>query len=218
MEIRTVLHDTRAIALTVSMSIIFALGAFGVANAQTVTVSVTLDPGDSGSQVTALQAFLAADTTLYPEGLVTGYYGPLTEAAVKRFQCRYDIVCSGSPTATGYGRVGPQTLLKIQSISGGISLPPSGNPSGGSSDVWAPIIDNKAIATTSTSATIHWTTNEPARNRVMYGVVWPFLLASAPSIADATFDTSGDVVLTGLSPNTRYYYVPESVDASGNLQ
>ena len=52
----------------------------------------------------------------------------------------------------------------------------------------------------------------------MYGTVWPFLYASALSVIDTTFDASSDVTLSGLSANTTYFYVLESIDASGNLQ
>ena len=51
-----------------------------------------LEPGMSSDAVTALQNYLKADPTIYPQGLVTGYYGPLTVAAVQRFQCKNGIV------------------------------------------------------------------------------------------------------------------------------
>jgi phosphodiesterase/alkaline phosphatase D-like protein len=38
------------------------------------------------------------------------------------------------------------------------------------------------------------------------------------SVYDSTFDTSSDVNISGLAPNTTYYYVLESDDASGNIQ
>lgn len=75
-------------------------------------------PGASGSNVSALQQFLARDTAVYPEGKVTGYYGSLTTAAVQRFQAKYNIVHSGTPSTTGYGKVGPKTLEVINSMCG----------------------------------------------------------------------------------------------------
>ena len=39
----------------------------------------------------------------------TGFYGSLTEAAVKQFQCKNNIVCSGTPRSTGWGLAGPKT-------------------------------------------------------------------------------------------------------------
>ena len=58
-----------------------------------------------------LQALLAADPLIYPEGQVTGYYGALTRTAVRRFQQKY-----GLPQV---GRVGPMTRGKLMEILGG---------------------------------------------------------------------------------------------------
>ena len=44
--------------------------------------------GASGDEVKLLQALLAEDVTIYPEGLITGFYGPLTAKAVGRFQAK----------------------------------------------------------------------------------------------------------------------------------
>ena len=84
-------------------------------------VSRVLQNGDSGADVTRLQQFLALDPTIYPEAQVTGYYGSLTEAAVRRFQCKNKIVCDGTPASTGYGVVGPRTaaILALQCPDGG---------------------------------------------------------------------------------------------------
>ncbi len=67
----------------------------------------------SGDDVSRLQQFLARDPSVYPEAKVTGYYGALTEAAVKRWQTKYNIVSSGSAATTGYGVVGPRTAAAI---------------------------------------------------------------------------------------------------------
>ncbi len=67
-----------------------------------------LERGSEGSDVKALQEFLAKDTEVYPEGLATGYYGNLTVQAVRRFQAKYGI--------SQVGRVGPMTLLKLQEL------------------------------------------------------------------------------------------------------
>lgn len=79
-------------------------------------ISRTLKIGSAGADVTRLQQFLARDKAIYPEGTISGYYGALTEAAVKRFQCKNQIVCSGDANSTGYGVTGPRTaaLLALQ--------------------------------------------------------------------------------------------------------
>src|SRR3989344_3272178 len=72
-----------------------------------------LSVGVSGADVTSLQQFLAADPAVYPEGTASGYFGPLTEQAVQRWQAKYNVVTSGTPATTGYGAVGPMTRSAI---------------------------------------------------------------------------------------------------------
>ena len=81
---------------------------FGPVNAP---FALQMDECNSGPEVTKLQTFLAGNSAIYPEGLVTGYFGPLTKAAVMRFQTAYGI----SPV----GRVGPITLNQLNVIAFG---------------------------------------------------------------------------------------------------
>ncbi len=92
----------------------------GAGNFQCPQVGRTLKRGQSGADVTRLQQFLALDPSIYPEQQVSGFFGALTEAAVKRFQCKHNIICTGTPASTGYGIVGPRTaaLLAQQCVSG----------------------------------------------------------------------------------------------------
>ncbi len=159
-----------------------------------------LDIGSSGSDVSALQTFLAQDSSIYPQGLVTGYYGQLTAAAVARWQTKNGIAA--------VGHVGPITLAALQAK--------MGDTGGGvSTGTAAPILSPEIVSTTSTSATFTWASNVSAYPRVMYGTTWPFLYATAPSVT-GTYGTAQSVTITGLQPSTTYYYVLESKDASGN--
>lgn len=72
-----------------------------------------LVPGSRGDAVSNLQRALKSDSSIYPEGLVTGYFGPLTENAVKKFQAKNNIVNQGDANSTGYGAVGPKTNAKL---------------------------------------------------------------------------------------------------------
>lgn len=96
-------------------------------------ISRNLKKGMSGTDVTRLQQFLALDPSIYPEMQVTGFYGALTEAAVKKFQCKYNIVCDGAPETTGYGVVGPRTaaLMALQCPGGSVSTPSASAPASG---------------------------------------------------------------------------------------
>jgi len=74
----------------------------------------SLGQGMSGDDVKALQVILAADTSIYPEGLITGFYGRLTSEAVKKFQKKHGIEM--------LGLVGPKTLKKLNEEADKLSL------------------------------------------------------------------------------------------------
>lgn len=165
------------------------------------TLNRQLELGMSGADVSALQAFLAKDATLYPQGLVTGYFGMLTQSAVSNFQARNGI--------DNIGRVGPVTLIALNAqMLGGI---------GGTTDKGAPIMSEESVNVSGRNATISWNTSEPAQGRVMYGTNYPYLYAIAPSSSDYSMNTATAVTLSSLLPNTTYYYVRESTDISGNV-
>src|SRR3989344_3533175 len=64
--------------------------------------------GVRGDEVTQLQEFLKQFPDIYPQGLVTGYFGPLTESAVKKFQEKNKI--------ESIGVVGPKTISKLNEL------------------------------------------------------------------------------------------------------
>lgn len=72
---------------------------------QVSELAKNLRQGSTGDDVKILQALLAADPEVYPEGLITGLYGPLTTKAVKKFQSKHGIEQAGV--------VGPKTLKKL---------------------------------------------------------------------------------------------------------
>ena len=67
----------------------------------------------SGSQVTLLQQMLIRDG-VYPEAIINGFYGLLTQAATKRFQQKYGIEQTGI--------AGPQTRAKLNALYGGVTV------------------------------------------------------------------------------------------------
>lgn len=79
------------------------------ADATCPVITRSLRQGSRGSDVSALQAYLATDQEIYPEGTVSGYFGPATTRAVQRWQRSHNIVSSGTPSTTGYGAVGVKT-------------------------------------------------------------------------------------------------------------
>ncbi len=74
----------------------------------TLALTRELRRGMSGDDVKRLQEILATDPTIYPEGIVSGTFGPLTEKAVKKFQQKFEI--------EQVGNVGPKTLSQLNKI------------------------------------------------------------------------------------------------------
>ncbi|MEK7555706.1 MAG: peptidoglycan-binding protein [Patescibacteria group bacterium] len=70
--------------------------------------------GMRSSNVYRLQQLFATDNEIYPEGVVSGYFGQMTKEAVQRFQIKHGVVTSDEDA--GYGSVGPKTRAKLQEI------------------------------------------------------------------------------------------------------
>lgn len=191
-----------------------------VASAQLAPITAQAQFGSRGAHVTNIQAFLATRPEFYPEGLVTGYYGNLTTAAVRRFQSFYGIVSSGTAATTGYGRVGPMTMAKMNElIAGGVS----------SGDRAAPFISNVRVTPSSSGATVTWSTNEPSTDRLYYDTA-PIrftegdinsngflVLTGQAGATSVDLATSHSGTISGLASNTTYYYLIVSKDVAGNV-
>lgn len=167
----------------------------------------TLRVGVRGADVTALQTFLAADPTLYPQGLVTGYFGFLTKSAVSNFQSRNGL--------TADGIIGPMTrpFLNVQ-MAGGMA-----------SSTEAPVISSVAINVNQNNATVNWNTNENAKGVVYYSAT-PLTtyehensvdVSGATAMTDTSFHTTQSVSLQGLQANTTYYYLIYTTDQAGGV-
>ena len=85
-----------------------------VSSIPTVIINRALNVGATGADVRILQQYLASDPQIYPEKLVTGYFGLKTRVAVQRFQEKYGIAKKGD---AGYGLVGPKTRAKLKELS-----------------------------------------------------------------------------------------------------
>jgi len=205
-----------------------------------------LREGMTGEDVKLLQEILATDPDIYPEGLVTGYFGNLTKNAVKKFQ-----KIAGLEQV---GAVGPKTLSKINELltvgageSGkvppglliapgirkkvdleilkplpGQILPPGiakklGEEIPGE-DIIPPVISAVQVTNiTETSAKITWTTNENADSKVWYDAVTPLVVTSTtPSVSSTELVLNHELTLTGLTANTTYYFIVSSTDEADN--
>ena len=68
----------------------------------------SLSLGSRGDAVAALQALLAANPNIYPEGLITGYFGKATERALRRLQKENGL--------EQVGHVGPKTRALLNRL------------------------------------------------------------------------------------------------------
>ncbi len=87
-------------------------------------IARTLTVGVQGDDVSSLQAYLIAHGML-TAGSATGYFGPLTQAAVRQWQSENGVVSSGDAATTGWGVVGAKTRAALTSICGGAPVPSS---------------------------------------------------------------------------------------------
>jgi peptidoglycan hydrolase-like protein with peptidoglycan-binding domain len=78
-------------------------------------ISRNVSRGLRGEDVRQLQLFLIGERMLSPDS-ASGFFGPVTESAVKKFQCPFLGICAGSPSSNGYGAVGRLTRAKISEI------------------------------------------------------------------------------------------------------
>lgn len=85
-------------------------------------------------------------------------------------------------------------------------------------DITAPVLSAIAAAPATTSATITWTTNEPATSRVFFSTVSPLDVnaSTTRSVTNTALVTSHSITLTGLSAGTIHVFAVRSADASGN--
>ncbi|MDQ5969133.1 MAG: hypothetical protein QG579_290 [Patescibacteria group bacterium] len=191
-------------------SALFALVAVSIpAVSFADTLYRQLELGMTGSDVSSLQTFLAQDNTIYPQGLVTGYFGSLTKSAVSNFQARNGI--------SSIGRVGPVTMAAINLQMNGGTL---------GSDRSAPIISSLGVSMTNNTVSMNWNTSENS-SAIIYYSTSPISMiegsaTSAITIGGSSFLVHSDLrsthsaTITGLQANTTYYYVVYVRDGIGN--
>lgn len=187
--------------------------------AHAAMISTQLDLGSTGQEVTDLQTYLATNANWYPSGLVTGYFGAMTQTAVQKFQIAQGIVTSGTAATTGFGRVGPSTLTRLNTLMN------NGNTSTLNT---VPVLSPVVVQTGPTTITYSWTTNEPTTGQIYWGTS-PIQSDEATGYGQTPYvsgtlaldagglQTSHVITVSNLMPHTMYYYFMRSIDASGDM-
>lgn len=192
---------------TVFVFALFLFVAPAVSHADTLTRQLGL--GMSGADVGSLQTFLARDVTLYPQGLVTSFFGSLTKTAVANFQVR-----NGLPAV---GRVGPATLpILNQQMAGGVVVTGPTTP-------W---ITGAGVVANRNNASVNWSTSNEVSKGVVYYSTSPLStydnetwvqVSGMTAMTDANFRSTQSVALTNLQADTNYYYLIYTTNQMGNV-
>ncbi len=110
-------------------------------------------------------------------------------------------------TATNTGGIVSKSVVVNVTIP--VTTPPQPPPV----DTTPPVIKNiSASSETEASAVITWTTNEPGNSQVEYGKATEYGLTATSD----ELTTTHSITLSGLEPNTAYYYRVKSKDKAGN--
>jgi peptidoglycan hydrolase-like protein with peptidoglycan-binding domain len=205
------------------MPIIF--GITFTAFAQTAIVPPAINRslflGISGNDIKELQQYLAQDKQVYPEGLATGYFGKLTEAAVQRFQCKQEIVCAGNPATTGYGRVGPKTITKLNELRT-LQQPPTSSSTPEQPTPATPVLEPEPVATATPAEptpipSIKNGTGTVAVNRYITLGTGTFLYAGGIARENRGYLFPGDPVATIANVTRSRSSSCESIEAKGYI-
>ncbi len=71
------------------------------------------DFGSTGNEVQELQKLLKKEGFFPANQPTTQYFGSITQTSLKKYQAARGIASSGTPATTGWGRVGPKTILAL---------------------------------------------------------------------------------------------------------
>jgi peptidoglycan hydrolase-like protein with peptidoglycan-binding domain len=198
-----------SISSIVTISVLFLTS---ISSASALSLYRQLEIGMSGQDVRELQTYLASNPSIYPQGIASGYFGYLTQMAVRRFQALAGIA--------QVGRVGPQTMAALNS-GNFINSPTNTNTSAA-----APLIRNVVTTSLPGSATINWTTDEAATGKIFFSTAplqvyetWTDAIVTGAQVAsqDNTYKNSQSLTIPNLARNTTYYYMIYVVDQNGNV-
>lgn len=161
----------------------------GAASTNTTAVTLTLTATDQGGLVTQMQCSNDPVTYTAPEAYATTTVWTLS---------------TGDGSKTVSVKYGDAAGNWSQAATATIVL-----------DTTAPTLATVSVsAVSATTASITWTTSEPATSQVDYGLT--SALGSVTPL-DSTLVTAHAVTLQGLSANTLYNYRVRSTDGAGNV-
>jgi len=170
-------------------------------------------PGDDGSTGTATAYEIRYSTSPITAGNFTSATEVTTPPTPKPAGGSESMTIGSLQSATTY-YVALRTRDEVPNVSALSNVAPFTTQAVIVPDTTPPTVTNIAeSAITTNTATIIWTTNEPATAEVRYGLTAVNL---NQTVSVGTLQTAQSVALTGLSRNTTYFYQSRSKDAAGN--
>ena len=173
-----------------------------------VTPQITTDFGSVSVGASADRSFTVTNTggvaSATPFSIVSGGAFTLSPGTSQTVVARFSPPAAGSFANTVLFNSNASTAARSVTGSGAAAA-----------DTTPPVISSITVSSlTATTATITWTTNEPADAQAEYGLTTAYGTLSAP---DSNLVTAHVRALPGLSAGTLYHYRVRSQDASGNL-
>ena len=179
-----------------------------------VTPQITTDFGSVSVGASADRSFTVTNTggaaltgtvaSATPFSIVSGGAFTLSPGTSQTVVARFSPPAAGSFANTVLFNSNASTAARSVTGSGAAAA-----------DTTPPVISSVTVSSlTSTTATITWTTNEPADAQAEYGLTTAY---GSSTPRDATLVTTHAASLSGLTAGTLYHYRVMSRDAAGNL-
>lgn len=213
---------------------------------ESIVLANDLKEGMTSDEVRALQEVLATDPSIYPANLNTGYFGPLTKEALRKYQIKHGILGED-------GRVGMKTRAVIngevskeefrckawgQMIAPGqlkkrlgkvefdlsrCGKVPQGilnqlNTSNVISDISGKgiVISKFKIEVSDDEAEIKFNTNKPTKATLWFETGATVDKDDSESLVHSAFKTEHEFKLKNLTSNSRHSFVIDVSDRAGN--
>ena len=187
----------------------------GSGNANTSDYTITFSVATAGGgNLPPVLAFIA--DIVVTEGETVSFSPSATDADGDNLSFSYSGWMTSSSYITRTGDAGTHTVtVTVDDGNGGTdrqSVTVTVNPP---PDVTPPVISATQVSNiTDTTATVGWSTDEPADSLIQYGLTATY----GNQVSSNSLVSSHTLNLTGLTPNTAYHYTIQSRDAAGNLQ
>ncbi len=171
------------------------LGIYDTSGAKVAeTNEITPVSGWNTSPVTARSLTAGTYWLTYLTNSNNLYFPWSTSGSYKSASFTYGTMPATFPSSTG--GTGHAAIYATLNVTTTPSTPPA--------PTYPPQVSGVSVHTvSSTGATITWTTNIPSDTQVYYGLIQSF---GSNTTLDPTLSTSHSVTLTGLIPNTHYYF------------